>query len=91
MGQICITVNRILVDRKIERDFSGLMADLADATVIGDGTDPAIGYGPVLNGSVIARTQTHIDDVVHKGGRVLAGGHAPNGAGLHVVISFALG
>ena len=80
MGQICITVNRILVDRKVERAFSGLMADLADATVIGDGADPAIGYGPVLNASVITRTQAHIDDAVRKGGRVIAGGQAPNGS-----------
>ena len=80
MGQICITVNRILVDRKVERAFSGLMAELADATVIGDGMDPAIGYGPVLNTSVIKRTLAHIDDAVRKGGRVVAGGHAPEGA-----------
>lgn len=80
MGQICITVNRILVDRRVHRAFSGLMADLADATVIGDGTDPAIGYGPTLNGAVIARTEAHIQDAVNKGGQVLAGGHRPSGA-----------
>ena len=81
MGQICITVNRILVDRSVHREFAGLMADLANETVIGDGTDPAIGYGPVLlNGSVTARTEAHIYDAVSKGGTLLAGGHRPDGA-----------
>lgn len=79
MGQICITVNRILVDRSIHREFAGLMADLADATIIGDGTDPAIGYGPTLNASVIARTHAHVQDAVTKGGKLLAGGHSPVG------------
>jgi succinate-semialdehyde dehydrogenase / glutarate-semialdehyde dehydrogenase len=79
MGQICITVNRILVDRRVHRVFAGLMADLANATVIGDGRDPTIGYGPVLNGSVIARTQAHVHDAVNKGGTLLAGGHQPSG------------
>lgn len=80
MGQICITVNRILVDAKVHRAFSGLMTDLAEATVIGDGTQDGIGYGPVLNGSVIERTDRHVQDACAKGGRLLAGGHVPKGA-----------
>ena len=80
MGQICITVNRILVDQRVHREFAGLMADLADGTVIGDGTDPAIGYGPTLNSSVIARTHAHIKDAVEKGGTLMAGGDKPGGA-----------
>ena len=80
MGQICITVNRIMVDKSVHRDFAGLMADLADATVIGDGSDDGIAYGPVLNGSVSARIDAHVADAVAKGGKLLAGGAAPTGA-----------
>ncbi|MGB0913171.1 MAG: aldehyde dehydrogenase family protein, partial [Phaeobacter italicus] len=80
MGQICITVNRILVDQRVHCDFAGLMAELADTTVIGDGSADGISYGPVLNASVIARTDAHVADAVAKGGKLLAGGHAPNGS-----------
>lgn len=80
MGQICITVNRILVDRRVHRAFAGTMADLANETVIGDGTDPSIRYGPVLNPSVIARIEAHMQDAISKGGQLLAGGHRPTGA-----------
>jgi succinate-semialdehyde dehydrogenase/glutarate-semialdehyde dehydrogenase len=80
MGQICITVNRVLVDARVHREFAGLLADLADATVIGNGVEDGIGYGPVLNASVTARTQAHVADALAKGGRVLAGGAAPTGS-----------
>ena len=80
MGQICITVNRILVDKRVHREFSGLMAELADATVVGDGSEDGIVYGSVLNGSVSARIDAHVAGAVAKGGRLLAGRGAPKGA-----------
>ena len=84
MGQICITVNRVLVDNSIKPRFAEALADLAEATVIGDGNDPAIAYGPVQNRSVIDRTNRHIHDAVAQGGRVIAGGaEACDGALAH--------
>ncbi len=81
MGQICITVNRILVAKALAPRFAEALAALADATVIGDGLDPAIGYGPVQNAGVIARMNRHIADAVAKGGRVIAGGGRATGSG----------
>lgn len=80
MGQICITVNRVLVARKVHKRFAQCLATLAEETVIGDGLDPAIGYGPVLNPSVIERVRAHQKDAVDRGGTVIAGGHVPDGA-----------
>jgi succinate-semialdehyde dehydrogenase/glutarate-semialdehyde dehydrogenase len=82
MGQICISVNRILVARPLARRFADALAALADATVIGDGMDPAIGYGPVQNAGVIARMDRHIADAGAKGGRIVAGGARVTGDGL---------
>ena len=79
MGQICITVNRILVARSVHKPFAECLAGLAEETVLGDGLDPAIAYGPVLNRSVIERVMTHQRDAVTKGGKVIAGGQAPGG------------
>ena len=79
MGQICITVNRVLVAQKVHRQFADCLAALADETVIGDGLDPAIAYGPVLNRSVIDRVAAHQADAVAKGGRLIAGGEVPDG------------
>lgn len=57
MGQICITVNRILVDRSVHREFAEILADLTEKTELGHGIEPGIEYGPVLNGNVIARVE----------------------------------
>lgn len=81
MGQICITVNRILVARPLHKRFAECLAQLAEETVLGDGLDPAIAYGPVLNSSVIERVMVHQSDAVAKGGKVIAGGQAPTGGG----------
>jgi acyl-CoA reductase-like NAD-dependent aldehyde dehydrogenase len=74
MGQICIAVNRILVHRAAHGRFVEALAAQTDAIRLGHGLDPAIAYGPVINPSVINRTEAHIADAVSKGGRVVAGG-----------------
>jgi acyl-CoA reductase-like NAD-dependent aldehyde dehydrogenase len=81
MGQICITVNRILVAAPVASKFAEILASLTEETVIGDGLDPAIGYGPVQNAGVIARMDRHVADAVAKGGRVIAGGGRATGSG----------
>ncbi|MCR9135859.1 MAG: aldehyde dehydrogenase family protein [Alphaproteobacteria bacterium] len=78
MGQICITVNRILVDRRVHKTFAECLAELTNATVIGHGVDPGVGYGPVLNQSVIDRVERHKSDAVAKGGRLISGGYRPD-------------
>ncbi|WP_306120333.1 MULTISPECIES: aldehyde dehydrogenase family protein [unclassified Roseitalea] len=79
MGQICITVNRILVAREVHGPFAEALAALAEETELGDGLDEAVKYGPVLNASVIERVKAHQRDALDRGGRLIAGGHAPDG------------
>ncbi|WP_136660524.1 aldehyde dehydrogenase family protein [Nitratireductor sp. XY-223] len=79
MGQICITVNRILVDRRVHNEFVAILADLAEGTQLGHGVDAGVEYGPVLNQSVIARVEAHQRDAVDKGARLAAGGKRPAG------------
>ena len=79
MGQICITVNRILVDRRVHNEFVDILAGLTEGTQLGHGTEAGVEYGPVLNRSVIDRVEAHQKDAVAKGGRLIAGGHRPAG------------
>lgn len=79
MGQICITVNRILVDRTVHKAFAEHLAGLAEETQLGHGVDAGVEYGPVLNQSVIDRVESHQRDAVNRGARLLAGGHRPVG------------
>jgi acyl-CoA reductase-like NAD-dependent aldehyde dehydrogenase len=82
MGQICITVNRILVDRRVQREFSEILAALTDATELGHGLEPGVAYGPVQNAEVIARMDRHVSDATARGGRVIAGSGRATGGGL---------
>jgi acyl-CoA reductase-like NAD-dependent aldehyde dehydrogenase len=79
MGQICIAVNRIIVSRGIhDRFVEALVAETAKIKP-GHGVEPGVLYGPVLNESVRARTISHLDDAVARGGKLLTGGTIPKG------------
>lgn len=82
MGQICVAVNRILVHRAVHRRFADALAAHTDAIMLGHGLDEGVAYGPVLNDSVLRRTQAHLDDALAKGGKLLAGGQRPRLVGL---------
>jgi len=74
MGQICITVNRILVAKSVHKQFIEALGSLTDETEIGDGLNDGIQYGPVLNESVIKRVEAHKSDAIAKGGVLISGG-----------------
>ena len=77
MGQICITVNRILVHKSCHKEFVSILEELTTNTIIGDGLDKEIAYGPVLNSSVSDRVKNQIKDALSKGGNLISGGFKP--------------
>ena len=82
MGQICISVNRILVHESIHDVFVDALCESSRNIELGHGTDPNTAYGPVLNQSVIDRTVRHVDDALEKGGQLLLGGKQPSASNL---------
>ncbi len=82
MGQICITVNRILVHRDVHKAFVARLQALTSAIELGHGLQAGIEYGPVLNQSVVDRTRRHVADAVKKGGSVVSGGVIADGKAL---------
>lgn len=77
MGQICITVNRVLVDRRIHSQFVDALKALTDETRLGHGIEPGVAYGPVLNQSVIDRVEAHKQDALARGATLVSGGEQP--------------
>ena len=74
MGQICIAVNRILVDRAVHRDFVEALAETVRGMRIGHGVEPGVEYGPCLSEAVRQRASEHVADARGRGGRVVVGG-----------------
>jgi acyl-CoA reductase-like NAD-dependent aldehyde dehydrogenase len=80
MGQICIAVNRILVTDTIHAEFVDALASETRRIKLGHGIDPGVAYGPVLHEGVRARTRSHVEDALRRGGTLIVGGAAPRGS-----------
>ena len=90
MGQICITVNRILTHPDAHSPFLDALVAETETIELGPGLDPGRLYGPVTTTSVIERSQLHIEDAVSKGARIITAEAAPQAANWRKACSFNL-
>ncbi|MEV4708412.1 aldehyde dehydrogenase [Actinoplanes sp. NPDC049316] len=79
-GQICMSADRVLVDRTLADEFAARLAEKAKALPGGDPTDPHTVIGPLINAQAARRVAGLVDDAAEAGARVLSGGGAPDGA-----------
>src|SRR5690606_2381902 len=73
-GQTCVCTNRFLVHEDVYGEFASRLAAAVDALVVGDGFEPGVQIGPLIDAAAVAKVQAHVDDAVARGARVLAGG-----------------
>ena len=75
-GQVCISVQRILVHDDVFDAFVERFTAAASALRLGDPLDAETDLGPMVDAKAAARTQAWVDEAVASGARVLLGGHA---------------
>jgi succinate-semialdehyde dehydrogenase/glutarate-semialdehyde dehydrogenase len=74
-GQTCICANRLLVQDGIYDAFAtGLSQAVQEKLKVGNGLEPGVGQGPLIDMAAVEKVETHIADAVGKGARVLLGG-----------------
>jgi succinate-semialdehyde dehydrogenase/glutarate-semialdehyde dehydrogenase len=73
-GQSCIAANRIYVQKTIYREFLERFTAAVGKLKTGDGLEPGMDIGPVVNQQALNAALSQIADAVNKGARVLAGG-----------------
>lgn len=73
-GQVCISVQRVLVHEDIADEFERLMREEASKLKFGDPMEEDTDVGPVISISEVDRIQTWISEAVSKGGKLLLGG-----------------
>jgi acyl-CoA reductase-like NAD-dependent aldehyde dehydrogenase len=74
-GQICMSVEKVLVHEKIFDDFLKKFAERASKLQMGDPTkDKGNIIGPLINDKQAAKVKAQLDDAVAKGAKVLLGG-----------------
>lgn len=73
-GQICMSVNRIIVDRNVYRDFAAQVAERVRALKVGDPNQADTVIGPVINQAQLEGLLRKIADARATGLAQLAGG-----------------
>jgi acyl-CoA reductase-like NAD-dependent aldehyde dehydrogenase len=75
-GQVCVSVQRILVHEDVWDEFFARLVAGARSLKLGDPLDPGTDVGPMVDANAARRTQAWVDEAVALGGRVLVGGTA---------------
>ena len=84
-GQVCISAQRVLADRKVYDDFLGRLKSNVEALNVGDQLDEEITMGPMVRESDAIRVGDWIQEAVGGGARLITGGDR-NGAVLQPAI-----
>lgn len=73
-GQSCIAANRIYVQRGIYDRFLKALVEKAKALKVGDGLEPDVQIGAMIDENAVKKAAEHVADAVRRGARVLCGG-----------------
>ena len=73
-GQTCVCANRIFAQDGIYDRFTGKLAEASAALKVGNGLEEGISTGPLIDIRAVEKVETHIQDAVAKGARVVVGG-----------------
>lgn len=77
-GQICMSTERIVVDKRIADDFVARLVAKANKLPLGDPRKGPVVLGSVVDTSTVARCNELIDDALAKGAKLVCGGKAQN-------------
>jgi succinate-semialdehyde dehydrogenase/glutarate-semialdehyde dehydrogenase len=80
-GQTCVCTNRILVQHGIYEAFTSRFVEKVRQLKVGNGMDPGVTQGPLIDEAAVGKVESHIADALSKGALVVAGGkrHALGG------------
>jgi succinate-semialdehyde dehydrogenase/glutarate-semialdehyde dehydrogenase len=78
-GQTCIAANRVLVERPALDGLAERLVARVRAVRVGDGLEPGVTVGPLIDAHAVAKAASHVADAVARGARVLAGGGPVDG------------
>ena len=73
-GQTCVCANRIYVQSGIYDAFAERLAAEVTRLKVGDGTEPGVTQGPLINDAAVAKVEEHIADALSKGATAILGG-----------------
>lgn len=80
-GQTCVCANRLLVQDRVYDLFAAKLTAAVEAMKVGNGMEPGVAQGPLINREAVSKVEEHIADALRRGGRIVTGGkrHALGG------------
>jgi succinate-semialdehyde dehydrogenase/glutarate-semialdehyde dehydrogenase len=73
-GQTCVCANRLYVQAGIYDAFAEKLVAAVAKLKVGNGFEPGVQQGPLIDHAAVEKVEEHIQDAVSKGGHVLLGG-----------------
>lgn len=77
-GQICMSTERIIVEKSIAKEFTQKLKDRALTIPTGDPTNPATAIGPLINQRAVEKVHAHVQEAIAGGAELVAGGQYDN-------------
>lgn len=74
-GQTCVCSNRLLMQESVYEEYAKRLSTAVKRLVPAPGLDPASTQGPLIDDRALEKVESHIQDAVSKGARILVGGH----------------
>ena len=78
-GQTCVCANRLYVQAGVYEAFVAKLAERVQGLKVGNGFEPGVTQGPLIEPAALDKVQEHIADAVAKGGRIVTGGQRLQG------------
>lgn len=78
-GQTCVCTNRIYVQHAVLDSFAELLTRRVRAMTVGNGLDPGVDIGPLIDRHAVMKVERQIADAVSKGASIAAGGRRLTG------------
>ena len=73
-GQVCLSVERLLVERSVADHFTDLCVRKTQKLRLGHGADPRTDVGPLIRPQQVERMRGLLEDAATRGAKILCGG-----------------
>jgi succinate-semialdehyde dehydrogenase/glutarate-semialdehyde dehydrogenase len=73
-GQTCVCANRLYAQEGIYEAFVTKLAERAAQLKVGNGFQPGVQMGPLIEPAALEKVEAHVADALSKGARLLGGG-----------------
>lgn len=73
-GQTCVCANRIYVQEGVHDEFASRLAERVAELKLGDGAEPGVEQGPLIEPAAVEKVEAHVADAISKGAKLMQGG-----------------